>query len=204
MNNVAFSIFGVAIYWYGLLIMAGLILGIIISVNLAKTRGYNSDFILDFVILAVPLGIIGARLFYVAFSFEEFAGRLDTIFSLRMSGLSIFGAVIGGIVAALIFARWKKISIWDLFDCAAPSLILAQALGRWGNFFNGEVYGGIVNNPGMKISEYLALYPPAVFIKADGNWHLALFLIESVWNLITFAVLMTVFHKQKKGRGTVF
>lgn len=204
MNNVAFTIFGFDIYWYGLLIMAGLIIGIFLSTNFAKKRGYKSDFILDFVILAVPLGIIGARLFYVAFSFDEFSGRLEAIFSLRMSGLSIFGAVIGGIAAALIYSKWKKTSVWDLFDCAAPSLILAQALGRWGNFFNEEVYGGIINNPGLKIFENLALFPPAVFISSHKQWHLALFLIESVWNLITFAVLITVFHKQKEKRGIVF
>ena len=144
MDGVAFSIFGFDVYWYGLIIMMGILVGIVISTKLSKIRGYSSDMILDFILLAVPLGVI-ARLYYVVFSWDEFAGHLDRIFTLQMQGLAIYGAVIGGIIAALIMAKWRKMSFWDLLDCAAPSLILAQAMGRWGNFFNQELYGGVLN-----------------------------------------------------------
>ena len=153
--------------------------------------------ILDFILLAVPLGVIGARLYYVVFSWDEFAGHLDRIFTLQMQGLAIYGAVIGGIIAALIMAKWRKMSFWDLLDCAAPSLILAQAMGRWGNFFNQELYGGVLTSVSGQVSSQLALFPPAVNI--NGEWHLALFLIESVWNLIVFGILMLYWKKAALG-----
>ncbi|MFR7473801.1 MAG: prolipoprotein diacylglyceryl transferase [Christensenellales bacterium] len=202
MDGIAFSIFGFDVYWYGLIIMMGILVGIVISTKLSKIRGYSSDMILDFILLAVPLGVIGARLYYVVFYWDEFAGHLDRIFTLQMQGLAIYGAVIGGIIAALIMAKWRKMSFWDLLDCAAPSLILAQAMGRWGNFFNQELYGGVLTSVSGQVSSQLALFPPAVNI--NGEWHLALFLIESVWNLIVFGILMLYWKKRPLERGSVF
>ena len=202
MNNIAFSIFGFDIYWYGLIIMTGILVGIVISTKLSKKRGYSNEMILDFILLAVPLGVVGARLYYVVFSWSEFAGHPERIFTLQMQGLAIYGAVIGGLVAAWIMAKWRKMSFWDLLDCAAPSLILAQAMGRWGNFFNQELYGGVISSVSGQIGSQLALFPPAVNI--HGEWHLALFLIESVWNLVVFGILLAYWHKKPNERGSVF
>lgn len=203
-TGVAFTIFGMDIYWYGIIITFGILVGIMVATKLSKIRGYNSEMLLDFVFLGVPMGIVGARLYYVIFSWDEFAGRLDTIFSLRMTGLAIYGGVIGGIIAALIFAKWKKVSFWDIADSCTPALILAQAMGRWGNFFNQEVYGAVVNNVSLQVSEHLALIPPAAFIDATGQWHLALFLIESSWNLLTFFALLLVWRKYPQKKGVAF
>lgn len=202
MNGIAFSIFGFDVYWYGLIIMAGILVGIYISTKLSQKRGYSSEMILDFILLAVPLGVVGARLYYVAFSWDEFAGHLERIFTLQMQGLAIYGAVLGGILAAWIMAKWRKMSFWDLLDCAAPSLILAQAMGRWGNFFNQELYGGVLSSVSGQVSSQLALFPPAVNI--NGQWHLALFLIESIWNLMVFGVLLAYWKKRPQERGSVF
>lgn len=204
MNNIAFSLFGIDIYWYGLIIMIGMILGVWIAIKLSRMRGYNSDMILDFVILAIPLAIIGARLYYVAFSWEEFAGHLDRIFTLRMSGLAIYGGVIGGVLAAFIRAKWCKMSIWDILDCCVPPLILAQAMGRWGNFFNQELYGAALESVSGQVSSHLALFPPAVYIDATQQWHLGLFLIESLWNLLSFFILLYAFKKKPNHKGRVF
>ena len=129
MDGVAFSIFGFDVYWYGLIIMMGILVGIVISTKFSKIRGYSSDMILDFILLAVPLGVIGARLYYVVFSWDEFAGHLDRIFTLQMQGLAIYGAVIGGIIAALIMAKWRKMSLCGaLLDFGAGN-------GKMGEFF---------------------------------------------------------------------
>lgn len=202
MNSVAFSIFGFDVYWYGLIIMCGMIVGAYIAVRLSKKRGYNSEMIMDFLLLAVPLGVVGARLYYVAFEWQEFAHNLGNIFTLRMTGLAIYGAVIGGIIAALILVKWRKMSFWDIADCAVPALILAQAMGRWGNYFNQELYGAVVDNVSGQIFSDLALFPPAV--KIGSEWHVALFLIESVWNLITFFVLLYIWKKKPHMRGVAF
>lgn len=202
MSGIAFSIFGFDVYWYGLIIMTGILVGIYISTRLSQKRGYSSEMILDFILLAVPLGVVGARLYYVAFSWEEFAGHLERVFTLQMQGLAIYGAVLGGILAAWIMAKWRKMSFWDLLDCAAPSLILAQAMGRWGNFFNQELYGGVLTSVSGQVSSQLALFPPAVNV--NGQWHLALFLIESIWNLIVFGVLLAYWKKRPRERGSVF
>ena len=198
-TSVAFSIFGFDVYWYGLIIMCGVLVGIFISTKLIKRRGYTSEVIFDFLLLAIPLGIIGARLYYVAFSFEEFAGNLGAIFSLRMTGLAIYGAVIGGIVAALILCKWRKMSFWDITDAAVPALILAQAMGRWGNFFNQEVYGHLLTNVSGQITQHFALLPPAVLV--GGEWHVALFFYESCWNLLSCLILVYFWKKWPEMRG---
>ncbi len=141
---------------------------------------------MDVLLLGIPLGIIGARLYFVAFSWDMFKNNLDQIFTLQMEGLAIYGAVIGGLLAVFILSKWKKISFWDVTDAAVPSLILAQALGRWGNFFNQEVYGAALTSVGGQVGSHLALFPPAVFIDATQTWHVALFLYESVFNLCIF------------------
>lgn len=202
MNNVAFWIFGMPIYWYGLIIMCGMVIGMFLSTRLARKRGYNSEMILDFLLLAVPLGIIGARLYYVVFSWDEFANNLGAIFSLRMVGLAIYGAVIGGIIAAIILAKWRKMSVWDIVDCAAPSLLLAQGLGRWGNFFNQELYGAALTQVSGQVSEHLALFPPAVNV--DGQWYVGLFLIESIWNICGALVILYLWKKKPQMRGGAF
>ena len=128
--------------------MSGVLLGFWISTRLTRRRGYNSNLIMDVLLLGIPLGIIGARLYFVAFSWDMFKNNLDQIFTLQMEGLAIYGAVIGGLLAVFILSKWKKISFWDVTDAAVPSLILAQALGRWGNFFNQEVYGAALTSVG--------------------------------------------------------
>ena len=204
MQGVLFTIFGFPIYWYSIFIVIGLLLGIKITTILIRRRGYNDEVVWDLIIAGVPLGLVGARLFFVAFNWDFYRYNIGAIFSLRMEGVAIYGAVIGGVLAAYIVSRFRKCSFFDIADCAAPSLILAQALGRWGNFFNQEVYGGVVENVSGQISSHLALFPPAVYIDAVGEWHVALFLIESVWNLIVFACLMTFFYKSKRRGCTTF
>ncbi len=197
MNPVAFHIFGQPIYWYGILISFGVLLGIFLAMRNAKLFGVEQDTIIDFALLAIPLAIIGARLYYVVFEWESYQENLVDIFNIRKGGLAIYGGVIGGIVAGLIFTRWKKLDFWNLADICAPSLILGQAIGRWGNYVNQEAYGYVVKNQRWQ------WFPAAVFIEASQQWHLATFFYESLWNFIVFIFLL-LYRKHRRKTGEVF
>jgi prolipoprotein diacylglyceryl transferase len=197
MNPVAFSVFGQPVYWYGILISIGVLSGIFLAMHNAKIFGVNQDSIVDLALLAIPLAIIGARLYYVIFEWDQYRGNLLDIINIRKGGLAIFGAVLAGILAGFIFSRWRKVDFWNLADICAPSLILGQAIGRWGNFVNQEAFGYAVNNPEWQ------WFPAAVFIDADQQWHLATFFYESVWNFIVFFTLMS-YRRHRKRNGEVF
>jgi len=201
-RNIAFTIFGMPVYWYGVMIMLGVLMATFVATRLSRRIGYSGEMVMDLLLLALPLGIVGARLYDVAFEWSYFSHHLDEIFTLRMSGLAIYGAVIGGLIAALILCKWRKMSFWDLVDAVVPGLILAQAIGRWGNYFNQELYGAALSSVHGQVLPDLALFPPAVLV--DGQWYLGLFLIESMWNLIVFGLLIYLWKKRPQLRGGVF
>lgn len=195
--GVAFNIFGRDIYWYGIIIAFALIIAIVLGVLEAKRRGYISDLVIDFMFIAVPLAIIGARLYYVVFEWETFAKDPISLLYIWEGGLAIYGAVIGGVIGAAIFCRWKKFPLGGLLDIAAPSLILAQAIGRWGNFVNQEAFGAKITDPAWQ------WFPVAVYIERLNEYHMATFFYESFLNFIIFIVLM-FYRKKAKLRGNVF
>lgn len=198
-DRVAFRVFGFEIYWYGIIIACACGLGIWLAYNKAKKCGYDPDFLIDFLFLAIPLSVICARIYYVAFEWEYYADNLLKVFAIRDGGIAIYGAVIGGIISAWLFCKFykkPKPSFLELCDIAAPSLILGQAIGRWGNFVNQEAYSYIVAPEWMK-------FPLAVYIEAIGQWRLATFFYESMWNLLVFIFLMW-YSKDKKKSGNVF
>lgn len=199
-DPIAFYLFdknGIAIHWYGLIIAFGLVLGVFFGIREAKRRGYRSDLILDFLLIAIPLCIVCARLYYVVFSWPAYAADPIKIFAVWEGGLAIYGAVIGGVIAAFIFYKWRKIPLGVMLDIGAPSLILGQAIGRWGNFVNQEAFGNVITNTSQQ------WFPYGVYINKLGEWHQATFFYESMWNLLVFAALM-IFRKKIKVRGGVF
>jgi len=143
-NPIAFQLFGQPIYWYGILISIGVLLGILLAMRNARVFGIEQDSLIDFALLAIPLAIIGARLYYVVFKWDLYRENLLDIINIRKGGLAIYGGVIGGILAGVIFTKWKKLDFWNLADICAPSLILGQAIGRWGNYINQEAFGPLV------------------------------------------------------------
>ncbi|NLJ40543.1 MAG: prolipoprotein diacylglyceryl transferase [Clostridiales bacterium] len=197
MNPIAFHLLGRPIYWYGIIIAVGVLVGIYLAMRYAKKLGYDPDMIIDFCLIAIPLAIVGARLYYVVFSWNYYSKNLLDIIKIWEGGLALYGAVIGGVAGAYIFARKGKISFWDLCDIFAPSLILGQALGRWGNFFNQEAYGYAINNPSWQ------WFPAAVYIDANSQWHMATFFYESMWNFAVFFFLLYYKRKRKKS-GEIF
>ncbi|MEY3221699.1 MAG: hypothetical protein RLZZ203_555 [Cyanobacteriota bacterium] len=195
----------IVIRWYGLLIASAVLLGVSLSQYLAKRRYVNPDLISDLSIWLVIGAIPAARLYYVLFEWSEYSQHPERIIAIWQGGIAIHGAIIGGIIAALIFARLNKISFWQLTDLVAPSLILGQAIGRWGNFFNSEAFGSPTDLP------WKLYIPPdhRPVDLVDFEYFHPTFLYESLWNLMVFALLLTLFFRalSKKSSlkiGTLF
>ncbi|BAZ45679.1 prolipoprotein diacylglyceryl transferase [Chondrocystis sp. NIES-4102] len=186
---IIFEVGPLVVRWYGLLIALAVLIGVSLSQYLAKRRGINSDLLADLAIWLVIGAIPGARLYYVLFEWREYAQHPEDIIAIWKGGIAIHGAIIGGTIATIIFARINRISIWQLLDLVAPSLILGQAIGRWGNFFNSEAFGKPTDLP-WKL--YIApRYRPLDLLNFD-YFH-PTFLYESLWNLGVFALLLTLF-----------
>lgn len=189
MNPIAFEVFGVEVAWYGILISFGILSGIAVATYRAKKEGLYSDIIMDLALIAVPAAIIGARAYYVIFSWDFYKQNPKEIFNIRSGGLAIHGAIIAGVLVGYLFCRYKKIRFWTLADICAPSIILGQAIGRWGNFINQEAHGGPTNLPwGIEING-VKVHPT--------------FLYESLWNFGVFGFLL-YYSNNKKYDGQIF
>lgn len=183
------TIFGFKLYLYGLFITAGFALATIYLIRRHKVVNLTKDNVLDLVILAVPCGLVGARLYYMLFNFDQYfgPGKWQNIIMFREGGLAIYGGIIGGVVAFLIYGRIKKIHYGKLFDAAGFGLLIGQALGRWGNFFNREAYGVETNVP----------WRMGLSVGATTHYVHPTFLYEMLWNVIGF-LLMHIFSKKSK------
>jgi len=186
-----------SIRWYGLLIASAVLIGVTLSQYLASRRNLNPDLISDLAIWLVVAAIPSARLYYVLFQWPEYAQHPDQILAIWKGGIAIHGAVLGGLVAALIFAKVRQVSFWQLADLVAPSLILGQAIGRWGNFFNSEAFGRPTDLP------WKLYIPPERRPLGYGNFEFyhPTFLYESLWNLALFAGLMGLFFWGLRSKG---
>lgn len=186
-----FSIGGLEIKFYGVIMALSMLLGIVLACKLAKKRGIKTDDILLLALILLPCAVVGARLYYCLFYAYDYS--FAEIFNLRQGGLAIYGGVIGGVIGVVIYCLIKKDikMIGVICDICAPCLILGQALGRWGNFFNQEAYGNIITNPNFQ------WFPFAVFIEDENAWFQATFFYESLWNAIGLAILLVVYYKSK-------
>ena len=187
-----FGIEGFNIAWYGVIIGVGMIIATSLAAWRATKQGYKSDLIIDFVLFAIPIGIVCARLYYVIFEWEYYIQDPIRIFAIREGGLAIYGGVIGGILTAIIFCKVNKFSLLKLLDLAMPSLLLGQIIGRWGNFMNQEAFGNLITDPKLQF------FPYGVYIESLGEWHQATFFYESAANLMLFILMMIVARKVKK------
>lgn len=199
MNPVAFSLFGFDIRWYGILISSGMIIGIIITSFTCKIKEISYDNMMDIVLIALPSAIIGARLYYVLFELGYYLKNPAEIINIRQGGLAIHGGVIFAVIAGYIYARRKKIIFLKYADAAAPAIIIAQALGRWGNFFNQEAHGGEVTFDFIK--HFPTFIQKGMFI--DGTYYQPTFLYESLWNILVFIILIYLIRRVKID-GSIF
>ena len=194
---IIFDIGSIVVRWYGLLIALAVLIGVTLSQYLAKRRGVDPDLMGDLVIWLVVSAIPAARIYYVLFQWQEYAQRPGDIIAIWKGGIAIHGAIIGGTLATIIFARLNRISFWQLVDLIAPSLILGQAIGRWGNFFNSEAFGKPTDLP-WKL--YIApRYRPIELLNYE-YFH-PTFLYESLWNVGILIVLLSLFFWGLKNRN---
>lgn len=201
---VLFEVGPITIRWYGFLIATAVLIGVTLSQWLAKRRQVDPDLIGDLAIWLVIGAIPCARLYYVIFQWQEYVQRPEDILAIWKGGIAIHGAIIGGTLAALIFARLNKISVWQLADLVVPSLALGQAIGRWGNFFNSEAFGAPTNLPWKLFIPVSSR--PVEYITYE-YFH-PTFLYESLWNFSVFIILLSLFfwglkHPQQFKIGTL-
>lgn len=196
-NRVAFSVFGKDIYWYSIILAAAVITVFILCCQRGAKKGYKEDTFIDLCFIILIPGIIGARILFVLSNWNSYANDLWSVFYIWEGGLAILGGFITAIPCYIIYCVKKNINFWELLDIIAPCFALAQAIGRWGNFVNQELYGPMVTNPSLQF------FPFAVFIDATNHWHMATFFYESVWSLMTFIVL-SLLGRKKHEKGDIF
>ncbi|SDW51449.1 Prolipoprotein diacylglyceryl transferase [Marinococcus luteus] len=200
-DRVAFEVGSVPIYWYGILIGLGALLGYILASYEAKKRGLPEDIFADLLIFAIPISIICARLYYVIFEWDYYAQNPGSILAVWEGGLAIHGGLIGAVLTGIVFSKIKRVSFWKLADIAAPSIILGQAIGRWGNFINQEAHGGEVSRSfleGLQLPEFII---NQMYI--EGAYYNPTFLYESLWNIAGFLLLLGL-RRVNLRRGELF
>jgi phosphatidylglycerol---prolipoprotein diacylglyceryl transferase len=185
-----------ALRWYGLLIALAVLAGLLLSSRLARARGIDPALIADLLPLLVLGAVLGARLYYVALEWRQYASNWVDVLSIWRGGIAIHGALIGGVLTAILFCRWRRQPFWPLLDVLVPSVALGQAIGRWGNFFNSEAYGLPTQLP-WKLKIPAANRTPEFL---DQLYFHPTFLYESLWNLGVAALLLVLFRQASKGR----
>ena len=185
--------------WYGLLIATAVLIGLYLSSWLAKQRKLESGLISDLLPLLVLFSVIGARIYYVAFEWRNYAGSPLKALAIWEGGIAIHGALIAGTLTLILFCRWRRQPFWDVLDVLVPSVALDQAIGRWGNFFNSEAFGVPTDLP-WKLFIPTSSRP---LLYSDSEFFHPTFLYESIWNLLLFIVLIAVFRTGIKRSGSV-
>ena len=194
-DSVAFEIFGISIAWYAIIITFGMICAVAYTIFRGSKVGITVDDVIDFALFAIPIGIIGARAYYVLTKLDEYDSFLDII-NIRNGGLAIYGGIIAGAIAVLGVSYFKKINFFAVADCCTPGIILAQAIGRWGNFMNGEAFGAETEIfCRMGVNNFLTSY--------QMTYVHPTFFYESMWNVIGF-ILINIFYRHRKYDGQIF
>jgi phosphatidylglycerol:prolipoprotein diacylglycerol transferase len=212
LSNVpkTFNVFGLDIAFYGLIIGIAIICGVLIAVRVAKSEGLNPDIIWDFAIYVVIFSVIGARIYYVVFSWDLYKDNLISIFNTRQGGLAIYGGVIGGFATLFVYSKIKKLSPFQIGDCAVCGLVLGQIIGRWGNFFNREAFGGYTDSlfamrlpvTAVRFRDIAQSHLDGMEAMGDVNFIQVhpTYLYEGMWNFVLL-VFMLLYHKHKKYNG---
>jgi len=190
MDPVAFKIFGIEVMWYGILISIGVIIGTLLALREAKRVGVDENDFLDLLLFAIPAAVVGARAYYVMFSWDYYKNNPIQILNFRGGGLAIHGAIIAAVITAIIFTRKRGLDFWKIADIAAPSLALGQSIGRWGNYINKEAYGIPTDLPWGIMINGVKVHPT--------------FLYESIGDFLVFLFLIWYRREKAKESGEVF
>lgn len=200
-DPIAVSLGPIQIHWYGVIIGVGIALALFLAMREGERRGLHKDIFPDLMLWAIPIAIISARIYYVAFEWDYYSQNPGDIIKIWNGGIAIHGALIGSVITAVVFSKKKNISFWKLADIAAPSIILGQAIGRWGNFINQEAHGGEVTRSFLE-----GLFLPEFIINQmyiDGAYYHPTFLYESIWNLVGFVLLLSL-RRVNLRQGEIF
>jgi len=201
-NRTAFELFGLPIYWYAIIIVSGIAIALWLSNREALRVGLKEDDMTNFILWALPIAIIGARLYYILFDLEQYLADPIQIFNTRSGGLAIYGGLIAAVIVLIVYTRHNFIDPWLFLDVVAPSVLLAQAMGRWGNFTNHEAYGGETTRQFLE-----SLHLPQFIINnmyIDGAFRQPTFLYESMWSLAGFILILIIRKKVAIKRGELF
>lgn len=194
-DPIAISVGPITIYWYGIIIAAAMFVAIYLTTREGNKRGLAEDTIIDTSLWAIPIGFIGARLYYVLFELDYYLQYPTEIIAIWNGGIAIYGGLIAGGLTVYIYTKKKEIPLALLLDVLAPSVLLAQSIGRWGNFMNQEAHGGPVSRQFLE-----NLYLPNVIIEQmniNGTYYQPTFLYESLWSLLGFCVLIILRNRKK-------
>ncbi|MGL4362498.1 MAG: prolipoprotein diacylglyceryl transferase [Cellulosilyticaceae bacterium] len=224
-NPIAFELFGMPIYWYGIILTSGIMLGLFMAIYIGKKEGIDSDTIMDFLLWDIIFAILGARLYFVVFSWQYYKDHLNEIFSIRNGGIAIYGAIIASILVALIYTQKKGIKFWKFADVATYGLLVGQAVGRYGNFVNQEAFGGEATEKALfamqiaksqaishstsktidgfatyahKVVDNLGIEQIIEYVQVHPT-----FFYESCWNIILLIGLL-LYRPYKKAQGEIF
>jgi phosphatidylglycerol---prolipoprotein diacylglyceryl transferase len=201
LNPIAFHLGPIAVHWYGIIIGFGVVLGLLLADKEGKKRGIPSGTISDLIIFALPIAIFCARTYYVLFEWGYYKNHLSEIIAIWHGGIAIHGGIIGAVLTTIWFCRKRNISFWKMADVLAPSLLLGQAIGRWGNFMNQEAHGGPVSKGFLE-----SLHLPDFIINqmnVHGVFYQPTFLYESSWSFIGVIILI-LFRRTNFRRGEIF
>ncbi|MDR4929122.1 MULTISPECIES: prolipoprotein diacylglyceryl transferase [Peribacillus] len=201
LNPIAIDLGPIQVHWYGLIIGFGVLLGLIIALRESERRGLDKEIFTDMILFAVPIAIICARIYYVIFQWEYYSQNPGDIIKIWNGGIAIHGALIGSVLTAIVFAKVKKVSFWKLADIAAPSLLLGQAIGRWGNFMNQEAHGGEITRSFLENMHLPEFIINQMYI--NGAYYHPTFLYESIWNIVGVIILLSL-RKVNLRRGELF
>lgn len=202
-DPIAFNLGPIPVHWYGLLIVSGIILAYFVGQREAMKRGLPEEFLADLLLWAVPISIVCARIYYVTMRWDYYGQNPEKIIEIWNGGIAIHGALIGAFITAYIFTRKRNISFLKVADIAAPSILIGQIIGRWGNFMNQEAYGGSVSREFLENLRLPDWIINQMYVEELGTYVHPTFLYESVWNFIGLIILL-VLRKVNLNRGEIF
>jgi phosphatidylglycerol:prolipoprotein diacylglycerol transferase len=201
LNPIAIQLGPIEVHWYGVIIGTGLALALFLAIREGNRRGLPKDTFADLMLWAIPIAIISARIYYVLFEWKYYSQHPSQMIAIWQGGIAIHGALIGSVITAYVFARKRGISFWKIADIAAPSIIIGQAIGRWGNFMNQEAHGREVLRAFLE-----NMHLPQFIINQmniNGTYYHPTFLYESIWDLLGF-ILLILLRRVNLRRGELF
>jgi len=200
-NPIAIWLGPIPVHWYGIIIGIGIAIALFLVVRESEKHGLHKDTFPDLLIWAIPISIISARIYYVIFEWKHYSQHPEQIIQIWEGGIAIHGALIGSVFTTIVFAKRKGLSFWKLADIAAPSIIIGQAIGRWGNFINQEAHGDVVSRAFLENLHLPQFIIDQMYI--DGEYYHPTFLYESIWDFLGF-ILLILLRKANLRRGEMF